>query len=97
MDGLCNFSKIRKNGNLVSCWSDPDELILCMLGNFTYFFGHQLTIFHSQLFQKIIFRNTIRVSNSLGPDQVQCSVWPDLGPNCLQKLSADDTRYRLSL
>ena len=27
------------------------------------------------------FRNTIRVSNSLDPDQVQSSVWPDLDPN----------------
>ena len=32
-----------------------------------------------------------RVSNSLDPDQVQHFVQPDLGPNCLQRLSADDT------
>ena len=31
----------------------------------------------------------IRVSNSLDPDQVRRSVEPDLGPDCLQKLSAD--------
>ena len=37
------------------------------------------------------FRNTIRVSNSLNPDQAQHFVGPDLGPNCLQRLSADDT------
>ena len=24
-------------------------------------------------------------------DQARCFVWPDLGPNCLQRLSADDT------
>ena len=30
------------------------------------------------------------MSNSLGPDQDQCSVCPDLGPNCLHRLSADD-------
>ena len=35
--------------------------------------------------------NTIRVSNSLDPDQAQHFVGPDLVPNCLQKLSADDT------
>ena len=34
--------------------------------------------------------NTIRVSNSLDPDQTRF-VWPDLGPNCLQRLSADNT------
>ena len=27
----------------------------------------------------------------LGPDQAQCFVGPDLGPNCLQRLSADNT------
>ena len=42
-------------------------------------------------FSKIYFRNTIRVSNSLDPDQAQHFVGPDLGPNCLQRLSADET------
>ena len=37
------------------------------------------------------FMNTIRVSNSLVPDQAQLNVGPDLGPNSLQRLSADDT------
>ena len=32
----------------------------------------------------------ITVSNSLDPDQALHSVRLDLGPNCLQKLSADD-------
>ena len=27
---------------------------------------------------------------SLDPDQARHFVWPDLGPNCLQGLSADD-------
>ena len=31
------------------------------------------------------------MSNSLVPDQVRRFVGPDLGPNCLPKLSADDT------
>ena len=34
--------------------------------------------------------NTIRVSNSLDPDQTRHFVEPDLGPNCLQRLSADN-------
>ena len=29
-------------------------------------------------------------SNSLDPDQARHFVGPDLGPNCLQRLSADD-------
>ena len=32
------------------------------------------------------------MSTSLDPDQARRYVWPDLGPNCLQKFSADDTR-----
>ena len=36
------------------------------------------------------FRNTIWVSNSLNPEQTQHFVRPDLGPYCLQRLSADD-------
>ena len=31
------------------------------------------------------------MSNSLDPDQARRFVGPDLGPNCLPKLSADDT------
>ena len=30
------------------------------------------------------------MSNSLDPDEDQCPVGPDLGPFCLQRLSADD-------
>ena len=30
------------------------------------------------------------MSNSLDPDQAQHFVGPDLGPNCLQRLSADN-------
>ena len=43
------------------------------------------------------FRNTCtrRVSNSLDPDQEQCSVQSDLGPNCLQRLSADDASQNI--
>ena len=39
---------------------------------------------------------TIRVSNGLDPDQARRFVGPDLGPNSLQLLSADDT-CRLSV
>ena len=31
------------------------------------------------------------MSNSLDPDQAWCFVGSDLGLNCLQRLSADDT------
>ena len=41
-------------------------------------------------FSKNYFINTIRVSNGLDPDQERHSVGPDLGPNCLQRLSSKD-------
>ena len=43
-------------------------------------------------FSKSTFINTIRVSYSLDPNQAWRYVEPDLGLNCLQKLSTDDTR-----
>ena len=36
------------------------------------------------------FGNSIRVSNGLDADQDQRYVGPDLGPNCLKRLSAND-------
>ena len=44
------------------------------------------TIFN-KFFEEVV---TIRVSNSLEPDQDRCSIGPDLDPNCLQRLSAED-------
>ena len=51
----------------------------------------RLLIFFKITYLKKIFMNTIKVSNSLDPDQARHFVRPDLGPNCLQRLSADDT------
>ena len=65
---------------------------LCMLGNFSCFIF--LSSISADFFFKTIskesFRNTIRVSNSLDPDQARHFVGPDLYPNFLQRLSADD-------
>ena len=46
--------------------------------------------FQNQFFQQQKFKNTIRMPNGLDPDQYRHFVGPDLGPNCLQKLSAKD-------
>ena len=54
-------------------------------------------IFQIYIFSKNSFRNTIRVSNSLDPDQARQNVGPDMGPNCLQKLSADDNKITLNI
>ena len=60
-----------------------------MLGNFSCFCC-RLLIFSKLTFSKSSFRHTITVSNSLDPDQDRHSVGPDLNPNCLRRLSADD-------
>ena len=60
-----------------------------MLGKFSCFYCQLLT-FSKLTFSKNSSRNTIRVSNSLDPDQDRHSVGPDLGPNYLQRLSAYD-------
>ena len=48
------------------------------------------------IFSKNSFRNTIRVSNSLDPDQDRHSVGPDLGPNSFERLSADEKKSPLA-
>ena len=52
-----------------------------MLGNFNYIFVVCDFFKKNNCFKKS-FRNTIRVSNRLDPDQAQRFVRPDLGPNC---------------
>ena len=42
-------------------------------------------------------RNTIKVSNSLYPEHVRHFVRPDLGPDCLQRLSDVRRRQQLTL
>ena len=46
------------------------------------------------VFLKTYFGNISRVSSSLDPDHARRFAGHDLGPNCLQRLSADDTIYR---
>ena len=59
------------------------------------FFCRLLIFFKINLLEKF-FQDNIRVSNRFDLDQVRHLVGPDLGPNCLQKLSADDTRRQSS-
>ena len=54
----------------------------------------RIMIFFKINFFKKTFRNTIRVSNSLHSGQARHFFRPDLGLNCLQRLSADDTASR---
>ena len=51
----------------------------------------KISLFVVGFFLKIYFGNISRMSSSLNPDHARRFVGPDLGPNCLQRLSADDT------
>ena len=53
-----------------------------MPGNFADFLS-SVDVILKLTFSKKSFRNTIRVSNSLDPDQARCFIGPDLGGNCL--------------
>ena len=67
---------------------------------FQYCFYYSSTLYYCAIFYSLdagFFFNTIRVSKSLDPDQAWQFVRPDLGPNCLQRLSADSwqrVKYR---
>ena len=55
---------------------DEYYLTLCMLDNFL----SSADIFLHYFFSNFSFKNNIRMSNSLDPDQDRNSVCPDLGP-----------------
>ena len=64
--------------------------VICILEKFDAFCRLQIFLFKST-FLKNSNWNIIKVSNSLDPDQIRRFVRSDTSPNCLKKLSADDT------
>ena len=60
-------------------------------------FSSSADILQNHFLKKKKFRNTIRVPNSLDPDQDKQNVGPDLGPNCFQMLSLDFCLFDLIL
>ena len=83
--------------NTIPIWKGTfDNLTVCMPANFSCFYCHLQTFFIIHFFKQS-FQNTIRVSSSLDPDHDQHSVCPDLGPNCLHRLSADDKSCRFNI
>ena len=65
-----------------ACWKLFHAFIVSLLTYQNYFFSHNS------------FKNTMRVSNSWVPDQERHSVSPDVGPNYLQRLQADNKSHR---
>ena len=74
------------------------EAKMCLLGiGYYHIYTHLLytllssaDIFSKSTFFKKIFQERIHSVN-LDPDQARNLVGPGLGPNCLPRLSADDT------
>ena len=64
-------------------------LLKCWVNLLAFSLPAELILFPKK--SKAYLRNTSRVSNSLDPDQARQFVGPTLGPNCFQRLSADDT------
>ena len=62
--------------------------VICRL---LIFFKISLLLLLLFFFLKKYFRNIGSVLNNLDPDLALRFAGPDLGPNCLQRLSADDT------
>ena len=56
-----------------------------MLGNYS----RSADFFQNYFFTKNSLRNTIILSKGLDPDQDQHFVGPDMGPNCLQRVSVN--------
>ena len=59
-----------------------------MLGNFSFFLLSPADFFKINFFIKFI-QKTSSECHGLDPDKDQPSVGPDLGPKCLQRLSAE--------
>ena len=67
-------------------------LTVCLLGNFSRFFCCLLFLFFQDKNSQKKLRNTIKVSKKRVKVQIRpTKSLPDLGPNCLQKLSADNS------
>ena len=81
--------ELHKSNDVMKWTVDLDILPLSFLYLFAFWVIFQAFLPSADFFSKLFFsrnsfRNTIRVSNGLVPDQDRSFVGPDLGPNCLQ-------------
>ena len=88
------YGELYSNENYQQGGYRPMNLItLCMLGNFTCFCCRQLT-FLKISFLKKIFQDHYQSVKQFGSRSGPTFVRPDMGPNCLQRLSADNKNCR---
>ena len=85
-----NWLKVHSRG--VKKYIFAKKCIWISIWIFQYCFYYTFTVYCCAIFYSLNteFFNTIRVSNSLDLDQTRHFIGPDLGPNCLQRLSADN-------
>ena len=85
IEASLTFQQTRKAGDFCCDWRIKEGLTLCLLAfcRLQFFFIYIKSTFSKEIVQE--------VQNSLDPDQAVRFVGSDLGPNCLQSLSADGT------
>ena len=69
------------------------KCILISFWIFKYCFYYSFTLYCFVIFRYCFFFKTIQVSKSSDPNQARHFVGPDLGPICLQRLSADNKSH----
>ena len=78
--------------NWLNCTPLPGGLVCINSACWVIFhvFFSRLLIFFNITLSKIVFQEQHQSVKHLDPDQARLFVGPDMGPNCLQRLSADD-------
>ena len=88
---LRRFQTVKDNTEIRKIFSGYSKLFAFWV--ILHAFLPSVDFFFKLTFSKKSFRNTVRESNSLDPNQARRFVEPDLGPDCLQRLSADDKSH----
>ena len=91
MPGWIHFTSITSAREHSNLYENKKINFFVTLGNFSALLS-SADFFSESIFSKNSFTNTGLMSSRLDPDQARRVLGPDLGPNCLQKLSADDIR-----
>ena len=71
----------------IAIWYSSSRCVCAM-----YLHELPVTMYETICYLLLTFLNQILLLNGLDADLHRHSVGPDLGPNCLQRLSADDKR-----
>ena len=92
LKGGCTGSSESTLVKMSNCWKSHALAQMSLFNSLHAVYFFMLLLLSAEFFNMSFFssKNTYRVSHGLDTDQDR----PDLGPNCLQRLSADDKRQR---